>query len=130
MAFLEMARTALRTVISRPATRSYPAVEGKVTPLSRGHVTFDGSKCISCGLCSRKCPSEAICVSKEEKTWQIDRLRCIVCNSCVEVCPVSCLTMDTRYTPAMTIHEGIETFEITYVKPEKPKKEEKPAESS
>jgi len=122
MAFFEMAKTAIKSVLGKPATRRYPFVAAKVTPISRGHVTIDVSSCISCGMCMKKCPAEAICVNKEEKTWTIDRLRCIVCNSCVEVCPVSCLTMDTVYSPAMTTHSGLEVFNITYVKPEKPKK--------
>lgn len=122
MAFFEMAKTALRTVIGRPATLMYPARSAKKTALSRGHVTVDGSRCISCGLCMRKCPAGAICVRKEEKTWEIDRLRCVVCNACVDTCPVKCLVMDTQYIAAMTVHEGIEQFPITYVKPEKPPK--------
>jgi ech hydrogenase subunit F len=120
MAFFEMAKTALRTVIGRPATLQYPVNPAKKTILSRGHVVIDVARCISCGLCMKKCPAEAICVVRDEKTWQIDRLRCVVCNACVEVCPVKCLMMDTQYTAAMTTHEGIELFVITYVKPEKP----------
>jgi formate hydrogenlyase subunit 6/NADH:ubiquinone oxidoreductase subunit I len=122
MAFFEMAKTAIRTVISRPVTLMYPVKPGKRTRLSRGHVMIDPSRCISCGMCMRKCPSEAICVEKEAKIWTIDRLRCIVCNSCIEVCPVQCLTMDGQYSPALLTHEGWETFAITYVKPERPKK--------
>ena len=120
MAFFEMAKTAVRTVIGKPVTLMYPARPAKKTELTRGHVVFDGSTCITCGLCMKKCPAEAICVRKEEKTWQIDRLRCVVCNSCVEVCPKQCLIMDTQYSPGMTDREGIEVFPITYVKPEKP----------
>ena len=126
MAFFEMAKTAIRTVLEKPATRPYPYVPAKRTGLSRGHVTIDVSKCISCGMCMKKCPSEAICISKEQKTWAIDRLRCIVCNSCVEVCPVKCLAMDQAYTPSYTVRPGMEVFAITYVKPEKPAKKEEP----
>jgi ech hydrogenase subunit F len=126
MAFFEMAKTALRTVIEKPATLRYPAEPAKKTLLSRGHVVIDPARCISCGLCMKKCPAEAICVVRDEKTWQIDRLRCVVCNACVDVCPVKCLMMDAQYTAAMTTHEGIERFLITYVRPEKPPR---PAES-
>ena len=130
MAFFEMAKTAIKSVISRPATLMYPSRPAKMTDISRGHVVFDGSMCISCGLCMKKCPAEAICVAREEKTWTIDRLRCVVCNSCVEVCPVSCLSMDTQYSPALDTRGGRETFSITYVKPERPKKSDpgEPAE--
>jgi formate hydrogenlyase subunit 6/NADH:ubiquinone oxidoreductase subunit I len=121
MAFFEMVRTALRTVLQHPVTILYPAQAAKKTPISRGHVVFDGSKCISCSICQRKCPSQAIVLSKEAKSWQIDRFRCVVCNSCVDTCPSKCLSMDTQYTAPAAV-KGVETFTITYVKPVKPEK--------
>jgi ech hydrogenase subunit F len=121
MPFFEMAKIAIRTVFSRPATLMYPARPAKRTALSRGHVVIDGSRCISCLLCMKKCPAEALCVDKETRTWTIDRLRCVVCRCCVDVCPVTCLTMDTHYSPALTHHTGLQTFQITYVRPERPK---------
>jgi formate hydrogenlyase subunit 6/NADH:ubiquinone oxidoreductase subunit I len=119
MAFFEMTKIALKTLIHKPATIRYPAQPAKKTDLSRGHVTIDESKCISCGSCERICPSQAIGVNKEAKTWQIDRLRCVVCRACVDVCPVKCLFMDTQYTSPMT-ERGVDVIAITYVKPVKP----------
>ena len=125
MAFFEMVRTALRTVLQKPVTILYPAQAAKKTPISRGHVVFDGSKCISCSICLRKCPSQAILLNKEAKTWQINRFRCVVCNSCVDTCPTKCLSMDTQYTgPAA--EKSVEVFAITYVKPAKPEKKDNP----
>jgi ech hydrogenase subunit F len=126
MAFFEMAKTALKTVMSKPATILYPFQPAKKTELSRGHVVFDGSKCISCSICMRKCPSQAIVLDKVAKTWQIDRFRCIVCNSCVDTCPSKCLSMDTQYTAPAT-EKGVEVFPITYVKPAKPAAQEEAA---
>jgi ech hydrogenase subunit F len=126
MAFFEMAKTALKTVLSKPATILYPYQPAKKTELSRGHVVFDGSKCISCSICMRKCPSQAILLDKAAKTWQIDRFRCIVCNSCVDTCPSKCLSMDTQYTAPAT-EKGVEVFQITYVKPAKPAVKEEAA---
>ncbi len=125
MAFFEMVKTALKTVIHRPVTILYPAQAAKKTPISRGHVTIDESRCISCGTCQRKCPSQAILISKEAKTWQIDRFRCVVCNSCVDTCPVKCLSMDTQYTSPV-IARNVEIIAITYVKPAKPEKKDEP----
>jgi ech hydrogenase subunit F len=124
MAFFEMAKIALKTVLSRPATLMYPARPAKVTDFSRGHVVYDGSICISCLLCMKKCPAEALCVDKEGRTWTIDRLRCVTCKCCVDVCPVKCLSMDTTYSPALVAHAGLQTFPITYVRPERPQKSE------
>jgi len=123
MVFFEMVKTALRTVSRRPVTILYPAQPAKKTPLSRGHVTIDASRCISCGTCQRKCPAQAIVVVREAKTWQIDRLRCVVCNSCVDTCPVKCLFMDTQYASPTTAR-GVEVVAITYVKPAKPEKKD------
>jgi formate hydrogenlyase subunit 6/NADH:ubiquinone oxidoreductase subunit I len=129
MAFFEMAKIAIKTLAQRPATIRYPAQPAKKMDISRGHVTIDESRCISCGLCQRVCPSQAIIVEKEAKTWQIDRLRCVVCRGCVDVCPVKCLFMDTQYTSPMVSREVV-LIAITYVKPEKPAvKEEKRPDS-
>ncbi len=127
MVFFEMVKTALKTVVHRPATILYPAEAAKKTDLSRGHVTIDESRCISCGTCQRKCPAQAIIVNKEAKTWQIDRLRCVVCNSCVDTCPVKCLFMDTQYASPVSAR-GVELVAITYVKPAKPEKKDEPAQ--
>ncbi len=123
MVFFEMVKTALRTVVQRPVTMLYPAQAAKKTALTRGHVTIDESRCISCGTCQRKCPSQAIVLNKDAKTWQIDRLRCIVCNSCVDTCPVKCLFMDTQYSSPV-IARSVEIINITYVKPPKPEKKD------
>lgn len=123
MGFFEMTKTALRTVLSRPATILYPAQAAKRTPLTRGHILFDGSKCISCSICQRKCPAQAILLNKEAKSWQIDRFRCVMCSSCVDTCPAKCLSMDPVYT-APASKKGVEVFTITYVKPPKPEKKE------
>lgn len=130
MTFFEMAKTAMLTFLRSPVTRRYPATPARKTSLSRGRVAIDPAHCISCGMCMRKCPSGAICVVRDEKTWSIDRLRCVVCNCCVEVCPVHCLVMETGYSPSMTLHEGIEVIQITYVKPDKPTRKEAPDDSS
>ncbi len=123
MTYFEMTKTVIKSLFSRPATLMYPAKPAKKTSLTRGHVCIDPEKCIACGSCQRKCPTQAICVVMKEKTWQIDRLRCIVCNCCVEVCPTKCLSMDTQYTAVMTVHGGL--YKVTVAGPKK--KEPAPA---
>lgn len=125
MTFFAMAKTALKTILKKPATIRYPAEPPKRTPITRGHIVFDGSKCISCSICQRKCPTQALTLDKEAKTWQINRFRCVICNSCVETCPAKCLSTDNRYT-APASAKGVETFHITYVKPVRPEKKETP----
>lgn len=127
MSIFQMTKTVIRNLTGGPATRQYPAVPARRCPLTRGHVTIDPSTCRSCGLCSRRCPCEAIRLDKEEKVWEIDRMRCIACGDCVEGCPFGSLTMEPEYLPPVTEHV-VECYTITYVKPEKPEK--KPAEES
>ena len=41
-------------------------------------------------------------VKRQEKIWEIDRLRCITCGACVDACPKKCLSMITVYSPSVT----------------------------
>jgi len=95
---LIMTKTVLKNLFRRPATERYPFVPKQYAPGTRGKVLIDISKCIFCGICQRRCPTAAITVSKEKKSWEIDRMRCISCNSCVELCPKKCLALDVNYS--------------------------------
>ncbi|MBF0483666.1 MAG: 4Fe-4S dicluster domain-containing protein [Candidatus Omnitrophica bacterium] len=97
MKLLVMAKSVLSNLFSRPVTERYPFVEKKYFVGTRGKVLIEIDKCIFCGLCQRKCPTAAIVVTKEQKGWEIDRLRCVSCNACVEICPKKCLVLDTKY---------------------------------
>jgi formate hydrogenlyase subunit 6/NADH:ubiquinone oxidoreductase subunit I len=98
MRFFTITKTLLKSLFFGPATEKYPFAKKTYCDRSRGSIAIDIQSCIFCGLCQRKCPTDAIVVSKEEKTWTIDRLRCITCGACVEVCPKKCLAMETQYT--------------------------------
>jgi len=48
-----------------------------------------------------------------------------MCGNCIDVCKFESLSMEREYSKSATKAErGVEVFDITYVKPEKPKKEE------
>lgn len=54
------------------------------------------SKCISCMMCVKGCPSGCLTVVKGDegkapKTWVSDFTLCSLCGTCVEVCPVKAL---------------------------------------
>ena len=94
MAIVSFKGTVLHNLFSKPKTRktekTYP--EG-----TRGHVENDMDVCVLCGLCSIKCPTHAITVDKNEKTWSIRPMSCIQCRCCVDNCPKKCLSMGTRF---------------------------------
>lgn len=125
---MKMVKTILKQFVHKPVTTSFPAEPAKIDLSARGSIVFDPSKCTSCTICMKRCPSQAIKVDKSAKTWSIDRFRCIICGSCIDLCKFKVLSMDSSYSPAATYQErensGIDTMIITYVKPEKPKKDE------
>ena len=50
----------------------------------------------------RNCPSDAITVDRNARTWKINRFACVQCKECVTNCPKKCLSMDTEYTAPAT----------------------------
>jgi ech hydrogenase subunit F len=98
MAIMRMAKTVMKNLFSKPATYGYPDVKRQYPARTRGHVAIDIDTCIFCGLCSRKCPTGAIRVDRNGKSWSIEPFSCIQCNCCVETCPKKCLQMENNYT--------------------------------
>lgn len=105
--FLKFSSIALKNLFSKPATRAYPDLPPKSTAATRGSVQIDIDQCVLCGLCMRRCPSEAIKVDRATKTWTIERMGCVQCGDCLSICPKQCLSMDPKYTPpsaTKTVH--------------------------
>lgn len=114
---LDFVPVALKNLFSRPATRPYPKVVREPYEGERGHIAMNINDCIFCGICSRKCPVNAITVTRADRSWQIDRFRCITCGACVEACPKKCLAMAKTYTaPA-----GRKTLDVYVGAPAAPK---------
>jgi formate hydrogenlyase subunit 6/NADH:ubiquinone oxidoreductase subunit I len=115
MAGLKIGKMILRSLRRKPATLMYPVVPREWKERTRGHIAIDMDVCILCGICGKKCPTDAITVDRDAKTWSIKRMQCIQCSCCVEVCPKSCLVNEATYTtPA--VYKIVDTFE----KPEEP----------
>ncbi|MDA8124089.1 MAG: 4Fe-4S binding protein [Deltaproteobacteria bacterium] len=103
MQFFTIAGMILRSLFGKPATLMYPVVQREYVQGNRGHIEIAIEDCIFCGLCQRKCPTDAITVDRAEKLWEIQRLRCISCSSCTEACPKKCLAMKSGYSAAVCI---------------------------
>lgn len=104
MAAFKIGKVLLRSLFSQPATLMYPVKPAKCTEATRGHMTIDIDKCIFCGLCQKKCPTNAITVDRNARTWSIERMKCIQCNACAALgCKKDALHMDPHYTAPNTV---------------------------
>jgi ech hydrogenase subunit F len=122
-----MTKTVIKNLLGGPVTLMYPKKKRAFTPITRGHVDNDINKCIFCGMCSRRCPTYAIVVTKESREWEIDRLKCCTCNLCVEICPVKSLSMENQYFSAV-VDKAAAIYKLKG--PEKPKKTEAGAKAA
>jgi len=108
---MSMLSNSLKNLVSKPATRLYPAVPANIQPNCRGRIEYDMNKCIWCMMCSRRCPTVAIESDKAAQTHKVFRMRCIACGACVEACPTDAITMlehyaDASYAPTVdTYHQ-------------------------
>lgn len=112
MKIMNFTKTVLHNLFSKPATRAYPYVPRDYPERTRGQISIDIDLCIFCGICSKKCPTNAITVDRAQKNWTIERFGCIQCGSCVENCPKKCLHMLTAYT-----QPAAEKYEDCYAQP-------------
>lgn len=116
MGTFKIAKTVLKSMFRKPATVKYPAEPIQYEEITRGHVSIVPESCILCGICSKKCPTDAITVDKGERTWTIERMLCIQCGHCVEVCPKHCLIMEPQYT-SPDVEKTVDSVNV----PEQPK---------
>lgn len=99
----------IASAVSRPPTRLYPFQIRPEIAGGRGKIEIEIEKCIFCGICQKRCPSQAISVDRKTKTWEINRLRCIQCGACVEPCPKKCLAL-TEVRPSPSAIKGQDSF--------------------
>jgi formate hydrogenlyase subunit 6/NADH:ubiquinone oxidoreductase subunit I len=92
----------MSSLFKKPATLMYPVIPREWQERTRGHIDIVIEDCILCGICARKCPTQAITVATDAKSWTIRRMQCIQCSCCVEVCPKKCLANKNEYTTPST----------------------------
>jgi formate hydrogenlyase subunit 6/NADH:ubiquinone oxidoreductase subunit I len=110
MAILKIGKMVLGSLFKKPATLMYPVVPRQWQERTRGQIGINIEDCILCGICSKKCPSDALTVDKAAKSWTIERMQCIQCSCCVDVCPKKSLTNAGAYTTPDVI-KIVDTFE-------------------
>ncbi|KYH30224.1 MULTISPECIES: 4Fe-4S dicluster domain-containing protein [Clostridium] len=98
MSILTITKTLFKSVFHGPYIKNYSLDKKDAFKNTRGKIEINISQCIFCGLCQRRCPTEAIKVEREKSFWTIDRFKCIQCNYCCEACPKKCLHMENQYT--------------------------------
>lgn len=113
MPLFVFAKTVIKNFFGKPATLKYPFVVREFPKAYRGSLNIEVEKCTFCGLCSKRCPTEALIVNRQERTWEIERLRCITCSYCVEACPKKCLTLDNHYSASTTINKSSERYKAS-----------------
>ncbi|MCL2156337.1 MAG: 4Fe-4S binding protein [Leptospirales bacterium] len=111
--FFTFTKTISRNFFKKPATLMYPFKKREFYPATRGRIFTTIEQCIFCGLCSRKCPTNAITVTKESKEFELRSLQCIICGSCVEACPKKCLIMENQYSSSVVKNtEGVYHYKL------------------
>jgi formate hydrogenlyase subunit 6/NADH:ubiquinone oxidoreductase subunit I len=100
----------MSSLFKKPATLMYPVIPREWQERTRGHIDVTMEDCILCGICAKKCPTQAITVAKDAKSWTIHRMQCIQCSCCVEACPKKCLENKHEYTTPST-EKIVDVFE-------------------
>ena len=116
---MKMLPTVLANLFGKAATRDYPAFVREPFAHARGELVNDIERCIFCGTCARKCPSQCLTVEKgtAEGSWTLEFFACVGCGVCVDVCPVHCLAQKTTHRP-VAVERSVIT--LTGKLPEKP----------
>ena len=96
--------TLLKYLFKKPLTIRFPYESLETSPRYRGKHEFDIEKCISCGICQRVCPNQAIRMvpaedrEKYPKLYpEVDLGKCCFCALCQEFCPTKAIKLTTNY---------------------------------
>lgn len=92
----KMTPNILRNLVGKKSTRRYPAEQREPFEKVRGELENDIGRCIFCGTCAAKCPSQCIEVDKKACQWVYNTFACVFCGVCVDNCPTKSLSQKRR----------------------------------
>jgi len=72
--------------------------------LKMENIEVDEDKCVSCGTCTKFCPTSAIKV-EAGKPAVIDEAACVGCGACANVCPESAVKLERKLGPVIKTKE-------------------------
>ncbi|MCU0538678.1 MAG: 4Fe-4S binding protein [Desulfobacterales bacterium] len=98
----KMTTNILRNLAGRKSTRLYPRDVRETFDRVRGELLNDIQRCLFCGTCAVKCPSQCIAVERKAAMWTYDPFACVYCGVCVETCPAKSLHQKTLYRKPTT----------------------------
>ncbi len=66
----------------------------------RGVPAIDPEKCMGCGACVSKCPTDSLTLhrTRDSILLELNVARCIRCAYCAEACPNNAITIEDKYT--------------------------------
>lgn len=112
MGFFKLGSMTLSSVFKKPETLKYPYKKKKPYTMQKGTIVNDKiNDCTLCSICQKRCPTSAIMVDRENRTWSIDHFKCIQCGYCQSSCPKKCITMKTDI-PKISIDKKLNTIKI------------------
>ena len=62
----------------------------------KGKIVTDVDACMACGVCVKKCPTDALRLEKDEVI--VDSDKCILCGECDIICPVNAIKLKSEST--------------------------------
>jgi ech hydrogenase subunit F len=97
----KMTHNILRNLVVKKSTRRYPFEVRETFDKVRGELVNDIVRCIFCGSCEVKCPSQCIEVDRKAAVWTYNPFACVFCGVCVDICPAKSLSQKTQYLRSM-----------------------------
>lgn len=91
--------TVFKHSFKKRVTLEYPEIKQNLPERFRGKPNWYPNKCITCKICMKACPADAIVIDKNEDKieFKIDLSRCIMCGNCMYNCPKDAIVLSHEY---------------------------------